>query len=582
MADQLLFEQSNESQIINEPFINRQVVYVIDQNNGTYNGQIQLDTSSLSNSGKYASYSEAYFEVPLVVRLTAGGSAVGDATMQGLQSSFAVGLKNGYYQLIHSISVEYNNTSVVQLTPYTNFYVNYKLLTSLSEEDIAKFGDIIGFNPDGHLSCGYGSQAAADTSGHGVLNNQDLPQFAATGVNTWATAVATQFNSGYYQRQVNNTAFNPAQAPSSNFTSASQSATLGKNYFRVGVAGDNIDSKWWFVLATIRLKDVSDFFDKLPLIKGAYLRFIVNTNTATHTIALTKSAGNAFTDIASTSNIITGGTSPLIVANAVSGGMNTIATRVAALNAGVAETMNFTVACSIGKDTTYNLTNPTLQQCRLYVPLYTMNPSMEEQYLSLNRTKKVVYRDIYQYQVDVSCSGTAGSLQGTFNSLLTNGIPNPKAIIIIPFVGANSNYLSNGANPVAPFQSPFTSEPGTTSNLINLTNFNVQVAGVNIFTQNELYDFEAFKNELASINAINGGLVDGLTSGLISLSRFQGNFRYYVADLSRRLPAEDKVPKAIQILGTVQSGTIANVSLICFIEFEKEITVDLMTGAKLS
>jgi hypothetical protein len=46
MADNLLFEQSNESQLTTEPFISRQVVYVVDQNNGSYNGQIQLDTSS--------------------------------------------------------------------------------------------------------------------------------------------------------------------------------------------------------------------------------------------------------------------------------------------------------------------------------------------------------------------------------------------------------------------------------------------------------------------------------------------------------------------------------------------------------
>jgi hypothetical protein len=590
MADQLLFEQSNESQITTEPFINRQVVYVIDQNNGTYNGQIQLDTSSLSNSGKYASYSEAYFEVPLVITATADTAAAQIASVQGLQNAFSVGLKNGYYQLIHSISVEYNNTSVIQLTPYTNFYVNYKLMTTLGTEDVDKFGSAIGFYPDSAFSHDYGSQAAADPDGHGSVNNRNAPSLTNVYINTAATK--TTSNQGFYNRQQKTTAFIPAQSTGTPIITAAQCGTIGKNFFQ-NTSAANANSKVWYVLAQIRLKDVADFFDKMPLVKGAYLRFIINTNTSTHSLVYTLDAtavpDRLITNVDSTTNVIQGGTSPVLVASAAG-----VATTPAALNQVLpqggyspatiavgtlaANPYTFTVRCSIGTERaiTPAVQHPTIQQCRLYVPLYTMNPAMEEQYLSLNRTKKVVYRDIYQYQVDVTTSNG----QGTFNTLLTNGIPNPKAIIIIPHIAATSNNVSNGANPIAPATSPFASEPGTTSPYISFTNFNIQVAGVNIFTQNELYDFEQFRNELASINALNGGLVDGLTSGLIGFDEFSTNYRYYVADLSRRLPAEDKVPKSIQILGTVQAST--NVTLYCFIEFEKEITIDLMTGAKLS
>jgi len=608
MADQLLFEQSNESQVTTEPFINRQVVYVIDQNNGVYNGQIQLDTSSLSNSGKYASYSEAYFEVPLVITMTADTPAAQIANVQNLQEQFAVGLKNGYYQLIHSISVEYNNTSVVQLTPYTNFYVNYKLMTTLGQEDVDKFGSAIGFYPDSSFSHNYGFTGAVSGDGHGSINNRNAPSNVGF-VNLLANAPANKqtFNQGFYTRQQRCTAFNPAQETTTNILTAGNAATLGKNYF-VSTSATNADTKQWFVLAQIRLKDVCDFFDKMPLVKGAYLRFIINTNTATHTIVKTIDnvavPSRQITNQDSTGNIIQGGTSPLMVsssagqqatlpagigdAQAVSVAFAALVNRIfpqggygpasLALATLAANPYTFTVRCSIGTERAINpaIQHPTLQQVRLYVPLYTFNPSFEEQYLSLNRTKKVVYRDIYQYQVDVS---TANG-QGTFNTLLTNGIPNPKAIIIIPHFAATANNVSNAANPIAPCTSPWASEPGTTSPFIGLTNFNIQVAGVNIFTQNELYDFEQFRNELAAINAINGGLVDGLTSGLIDFDNFGTNYRYYIADLSRRLPAEDKVPKAIQILGTVLSDVA--VTLYCFIEFEKEITIDLLSGAKLS
>jgi hypothetical protein len=104
---------------------------------------------------------------------------------------------------------------------------------------------------------------------------------------------------------------------------------------------------------------------------------------------------------------------------------------------------------------------------------------------------------------------------------------------------------------------------------------------VNTFVQNELYNFENFTNELSHINAINGGQTDGLNSGLIGFEQFINNYRYYVCDLSRRLPAEDRVPKSIQILGTILSQ-LSSVTLYCFIEFEKEISIDLETGAKLA
>lgn len=575
MSDMYLYESSLENQIELEPFVNRKVLYTVDMNQQSYNGQIQIDTSSLSNSGLYASYSEAYLEVPLVIRLSATSANAQIAGIRDLQSAFAVGLKNGYHQFIHSISVEYNNTSVVQLTPYTNFYITYKLLTSLAQEDLAKFGTTIGFFPDGAISYTYGSAVAADPLGHGSINNKDLVQFYAS-VNDYNTVMVDTANEGFFARQKNTTALTPAAATLTPFTTAALSGQVGLNYFQ-NQPGGILDSKVWFVLATIRLKDVADFFDRLPLVKGAFLRLIINYNTGLHNLSLTVGPGPAFdiTDFSSTSNVITGGSTPLLVASAISGnGFGSIA---AACQAAGAGTYTFQMTMSVARDTTINVSHPTLQQSRLYVPVYQMNPVNEEQYLTLNKIKTVRFKDVYQYQIEVPTSSGVGS----FNALLTNGIPNPKSIIIIPFASASANPTSVAGNFIAPFSSPFASEPGTTTPLIQFTSFNVQVAGVNTFVQNELYNFENFQNELSHINAINGGQTDGLNSGLIGFEQFINNYRYYVCDLSRRLPAEDRVPKSIQILGTILSQ-LSSVTLYCFIEFEKEISIDLETGAKLA
>lgn len=572
MSDQTLYEQSNVSQGTTEPFVQRQTVYVIDQNNGSYSGQIQVDTASLSNSGKYASYSEAYFEVPLVLRLTAKSANAQIAAIQALEPSFALGLKSGFHNIFHSYSVEYNNRNVVSLTPFSNIYTTFRLLTKLSQDDVVKYGSLIGLFPDTATSVRY-QGVGASPFGHGSINNRNITQAAAT-VADWGSVVSGGYNEGFFKRQLTTTATNPAAAPTSAFFSTAAATAIGYNYFLKGSVANNVDSKWWFVLATIRLKDITDFFAKLPLVKGAFIKFQLNTNTAIHQIRVSV-AGGVCTDVSCTQNNIVGGSTPLLLANGnqAGNGFNPIVAECITAGAG---DYDFEIALSIARDTTYNVQHPTLQALRCYVPLYTFNPTTESQYLSLNKSKKVVYRDIYQYQVDVSTSG-GGS--GQFNQLLTNGIVGIKSVIIVPFIGSSSNATGvGGLAPIVPFGSPFASEPSTTSPYIALSNFNLAISGVNVYTLNELYDFSNFKDELSQANSVMGGIVDGLSSGLIGFNEFQTAYRYMYIDCSRRLPAEDFVAKSVQITGTVYAQQ-PNISLYCFIEQEKEVVVDLETGA---
>lgn len=571
MSDQTIFEKSNVSQSVTEPMLSRSTVYIQDQNNGQYSGgQIQLDSASLSNSGKYAAYSDAYFEIPLVVRLTATSANAKVDAIRQLESSFAVGLKSGYYNIFHSYSVEYNNRSVVSLTPYSNIYTSFRMLTKMSQDDVAKYGSLLGFFPDSAVSVNYGSATLPSSLGHGSLNNKSLPGLSPS-LQSWNTALSQLANEGFYKRQVQTTAFNPAQAPASAFTSASNATAIGMNFFQRG-SGADIDSKWWYIMATIRLRDMSDFFQQLPLLKGSFLKFQLNTNTAVHSLKLTV-AGGALTDFESVQNNITGGSTPLLISSAEpnGAGFGQIADTCVALGNGVYE---FECAISIARDTKYNHPNPFLATTRLYVPLYTLNPTAEAQYLMLNKSKTVLYTDIYQYQVDVSTSGGIGQ----FNSLLTNGIVGIKNVIIVPFVGAASNPTATGSAFVAPYGSPFASEPSTTSPYIAINNFNLQVSGVNVYSSNEVYDFSNFKDELSQVNSIMGGQVDGLSSGLIGFHEFQTNARYMVIDCSRRLPAEDFVAKSIQITGTVQSS-FANCSLMVYVEQQKQLVLDMSTGA---
>ncbi len=235
------------------------------------------------------------------------------------------------------------------------------------------------------------------------------------------------------------------------------------------------------------------------------------------------------------------------------------------------------------------------QSVYLYIPAYTFNPVFEQAYLS-SPVKQIKYTDIYQYQV-LNVAGKAGS---TFNNLLTNGIANVKSVLIVPyFSGSTTNgsisgaYCGDGAAtsialstntgflsgyPV--FQSPFDpAGSGPTSPLALIKNFNVQISGQNAIYNLEKYAFEQFNNQLYGQNAVNGGLTDGITSGLVDRLGFDMEYCYYYVNVERMLPVEMSVPKSVQIIGTVCCEQ--NVDLYCFIEYGVDISIDALTGARV-
>ena len=129
-----------------------------------------------------------------------------------------------------------------------------------------------------------------------------------------------------------------------------------------------------------------------------------------------------------------------------------------------------------------------------------------------------------------------------------------------------------------PYQSPFSTAPLTCTTANTFTNFNVLISGVAQFQQNLNYRFESFLYENHSSNALNGGLSLQLSSGLIDEVAYGNGYGYVYVDLSRKdSQASDDVSRSIQIIGT--NASTLDVSLICFIGYERQITVSTSTGA---
>jgi len=94
-----------------------------------------------------------------------------------------------------------------------------------------------------------------------------------------------------------------------------------------------------------------------------------------------------------------------------------------------------------------------------------------------------------------------------------------------------------------------------------------------------IYSFEQFNNQLYGVNAVNGGLTDGINSSLIDFQSFEQCYSYYYVDVSRMLPVEESVPKSVQLVG--QNQSVQPIDLICFIEYGVSVNIDALTGARV-
>ena len=126
--------------------------------------------------------------------------------------------------------------------------------------------------------------------------------------------------------------------------------------------------------------------------------------------------------------------------------------------------------------------------------------------------------------------------------------------------------------------SPFSSEPATTSPVFGaLTEFNVKLANKNVIANNIKYGWEVFQQNVYGDNAINGGQVTGLTSGLINERMWKQNYQYYTFDCSRFQNSE--MPVGVELVG--MNNSLVALDLHVFIEIEREFILDLSTGARL-
>ena len=675
MCDKLVFDLSQEIEGSPNVFVRKDWINILDNQNQNYsNNQSIIDTSQLSNSNKYMSYRESYLAIPMMLTMgtptgttyagfaTATGTlpastttfnAFASTTAGSITGDYVMGLKNWFGTIIHSMTLDYNGTTIVQQSPYSNMWNSFKLMTSLSFQDLLSQGDQIGFYPDESTSFSYyptvsGAGTAIDAApvinadyliNGGCCNNSN----SVTG-----TVVAGYNNSfqsgggnyGFVQRQQNinfngaglvgpSTSATFATAYAAGVTSATYTSllqtnalnTLWKNYVIANKVTGTLTTTaanattvttapllQINIVGMIKLKHLHSFFNMCPLLKGVFMKLTLNLNNTSTTIMNTwtrNGAGALDTTsysgmwLQSVSNAV-GGVNPLMIASpATSNGAVGLATLSSTTLGTAGGTLRISTIANVSvgakcldsalSGITGYVAGNLAQSIYLYVPAYTFNPTFEQAYLS-TPVKQINYTDIYQYQIQNVASN------GVINSLVTNGIANIKSILVLPFysnttgagtvatlkTGSTITYNSNTnlPNGIPVYQSPFDpAGTGPTSPLCHMTNFNVQISGQNAIYNLQKYVWEEFNNQLYGQNAVNGGLTDGLTSGLVGRQDFDMEYCYYYVNVERMLPVEQSVPKSVQIIGTNMSSKACDYWV--FVEYGVSVPIDVLTGARV-
>ena len=576
--DSLVYDMSQTSEASPQVFVKKDWLNILDNQSQNYSGnQCVIDTSQLANSNKYMNYREAYLSVPLLLTLNQAAVGVGIVPATAATScDYSLALKNWSGSLIHSLTLDYNGTTIIQQTGFQGLWNTFKLYCSLSWADVISEGASIGFYPDEPLAFQLNTVASID--GIGITNNRNAAVVAApivTGVhNTYLAS-----NPGIASRQmlVNYDTVGLTGVGASAFSVLNTQANINAIYkssvfTRVDGAAGVIGVFQQQAMVQIKLKHLHSFFDNVPLLKGVFMKLTLNLNNTSFTFT---SAGVGGVITLTGVNTAYGGVNPLMLCSAgvASGNVATLAAAGGGYTASVAVGARPIAA---GVSGVAGVANGSLaQSVTLNVPAYSFNPTFEASYLS-NSVRRVDYTDIYQYMIQ----NIAGA-NGQINSLVSNGIAGITSVLVIPFFTPVATAAGNLGIQVPQYQSPFdTAGTGTTAPLANLTNFNVVIAGQNMIYNTQRYTYEQFMNQLYGQMAVNGGQTDGLSSGLIDQLRFETSQCFYYVNCGRMLPVEETIPKSVSIIG--QNTSAYAIDLMVFVEYKCGISIDVLTGARVA
>lgn len=594
VADPIVYDKISKEEVKQTPFLDRQMLYVQDSNNANYStNQVVFETQALSSSGRWLDYSESYLSFPVYMTASTAEANFTFDDAAEIHADYLLGLKSGSHQLIHSISLDYNGSNVIQPNGYVNLLANYNMVTSFSQEDIRKLNASIFFNPPTEGDSWVFSPAVRTSFGTGLCDNNNYIQTAGLAQGE-AQARVYRGNKGFLDNQramVGSFAVPASGNFESGFASNSAvslvtNATQNDLYVNKNIDVNRVHVKR--VMACIRLKDIHDFFGNLPLLRMANLRLVLNINNSSFTVVKSASAaGHNPSLLAITGPVMSlagppslaNGTNPMMIASSFGSAAETASGGACITSlAGVAA--NILCAVSVGRildSTQIGLGAPTdFIACRWYVPSYTMTPQYVSQYLGIG-SKKCTFEDFLCIQVP---AGAGASV----TQLLTPSLKNVSRVIVVPHIATASLFDTAGAGvggTTTQLGTPFC-DGCFTAPLVGggLSQLNIRLGGVDVIAAGgHRFGYEFFRSQMPC--GVNAGLTDGFSSGLINEQNWtKGMYQYYTVDCSRRLLEAENLPQSVELTATNRSRVA--LTLYCFIVYKREIVIDVATSAQVA
>jgi len=592
-SDNYEFAKSSEAQSSSNytAYTDKQWNYINDINSGVYSNNsgltlIQWDLTSIYNSAGFSDASDLYLAVPIM--MTAGFSNAGTITAPvNTSANYALmSLKSNYQHLIHQIEIVCNGKTCEQMQPFVSVAKNFQLLSTMSATDLKSVNISLGISEtlDNERSVRFNGTGAASKPGVGLCNNvpwgttasTDVPLVQAASQNTGTINSAIQrrlsrivdaskvggaanFNNVYGAFGADNT--------TPTIMSATQLSADFKPYFTIS---NNILT--WVDVGLIPLKYLSDFIDKLGLVKklDLVIRAYFNTGTLSVTTVnpgLIDCGYGAFANSTFSNTVpFTLNFLPGIVAD---GGIPTAATNiVAGLFVGKIPTTSI-LGVNLGAS---NISHP-MPAARCYYSQVALDPSRALTYVRENTEKQIVYEQLLFNQYTQIGAGAS------FSQLIQSGIKNPISVLIIPFISSTCGSKVTAGALAGPnfgfnqYGSPYDTSPSTYAP-ISLTNLSVTLGGVNVLNTSLNYTYENFLSQVVTAESLTSSDV-GVAVGLITQSWWESN-RVYFVDLARANAADREMPRNLNI--SFNNNTLIPIDVMVFTVYLDKIVLNVQTG----
>lgn len=504
--DNLVLAQSSENQDSpDEVFLQKQLLYQLDTNGSSdySRNEVEFNTTSWSNSGKFLNLREGFALIPLVFSVKSNNHDIPD--------DFELKLKSDNLNIINSFMCDYNNENVVQANPEIAPYLQFLKNTTSSFDD-TKLMAHTGLRDTTQYKWEY-------SSGNGTYFED-----------TEFDKIPTPFYRNDNQKEL---------------LLGDVNEKTGINYCYINPSTTPGDKKerFYYYNCFIRLKDLP-FMDSMVLSRGSNIRMLFTLNQLEMVIANDGSITQSINK--------KGSSTPFLLK------LDDVMTMIPNIGD------NLTVSCNVAKTT--NSKNHAFSQARLYAPAYTLSPEVKKSF-EVSPQRHLIYNDVHMNHIRRVPAGQS------FNYLVSNAISRLKRLIIVPYLSENGTI---GWDSVS---SPFTEDGLCHPAPCTIQDFNVSVSGVNMYSTNKKFKFESYLDELNCQFGVEGGIEDGVRTGLFGLQDYESNQGYIVVDLSRKSEPDETVPVSIEISG-VNKGA-KDLEFLCYMEIEKDIKIDCITGMKL-